>query len=336
MGDGDGSLTSHLDDATSVLLVAPPAEPPDDHACIDLLTFDAPARENVLSITLSQTPDERLAVWQREAGEPLPERAVVVDGSGAAAEGRRTATSDELPALSVDVLSDAAGPMELALTIGRYFGEWADTSERTLVCLHSLSDLLASFDRGEVVQLINAVDARLDDTDAVVHYHLDPDAHDERLLTEVRPLFDAVVEHVPGHGWTATTSADDAPTFRGESSAQRRGPTATDPLAFDRSIDAVLDALSDGRQRLVLGLLAARGDEPVSLETLADEIVEREAARAGGSAPRPREVRISLAHHHLPKLDDLGLVEYDHDAMEVRNHDVVPDLAAFVERLESA
>lgn len=339
MDDGTESLTTHLDGATSVLLVAPPAEPPDDHACIDLLTFGDPGRDNVLSVTFSQAPDERLAVWRREVGEPLPNRAVVVDGSGAAIEGRRTASSDDLAELSVDVLSETAGPMELALVVGQYLGEWSDAPERTFACVHSLSDLLESFDRCEVVQLINALDARLESADAVVHYHLDPDAHDERTVSEIRPLFDTVVEHVPGHGWTVTaTPSDDAPTFRGDSSALYAGTSAAVLPPLDRSLDEVLDLLSDSRRRGALRAVHDYGDGPVPVETIADAVVEREADRGDRTAPSiRREVRVALAHYHLPKLDEAGVIEYDHDAKEVSKRDLGSELEAlveFVDRIE--
>jgi len=330
------SLTTNLKDSTSVLLVAPTSEPAADHACADLLTFDDPRRENILSVTFSQTPAERLALWRRESDGTMPNRAAVIDGCESSTAAERTAIAEEMPELSVDVLSDTAGPMEIALTIGQYLGEWAEDSERTLACIHSLSELLDSFDRGEVVQLINALDARLDAADAVAHYHLDPEAHDEQTVAEIRPLFDAVVEHVPEDGWTVTTaSRDEAPRFRGESSALYPGATPTDQPPLDWPLDDVFELLSDDRRRTALYALAQSRAQTTSLEDLADEIVDREVARGDVTGPlHRREVKIALVHNHLPRLDEAGLVEYDHEASEVTKREFAPGLVTFLRNVD--
>jgi len=332
-------LTTRLEGSTSILLVAPASEPDDGRACVDLLTFDEPRRENILSVTLSQTPAERLALWKREGDGAMPNRSAVVDGCGSTTDAERAAITEEVPELSVDVLSDTAGPVELALTIGQYLGEWAEDSERTLACIHSLSDLLDAFARGEVVQLINALDARLDATDAVAHYHLDPGAHDEQTVADIRPLFDAVVEHAPEDGWTVTTaSRDEAPRFRGESSALYPGDTAPEQPPLDRPLDEVFELLADERRRRAAYALARSGTQTASLERLADEIVARERDRGDVTGPlHRREVKIALAHNHLPRLDEAGLVEYDHETGEIEKRGFGPGLVTFlghVDRLD--
>ncbi|WP_256392473.1 DUF7504 family protein [Natronoarchaeum rubrum] len=326
-----GSLTTHLEDSTSILLVAPPSDPADDRACTDLLTFDDPERENVLSVTLSQTPADRLALWRQEGGGAMPNRAVIVDGSGPSTEAERATVVEAIPDLSVEVLSDAAGPMELALIVGQYLGEWDDTAERTVACIHSLSALLDSFARGEVVQFVNALDARLESAGAVVHYHLDPGAHDDSTLSEIRPLFDAVVEHVPDDGWTVTKSAADSPQFRGESSALYPERSGTERPSVDRPLDDVFELLANERRRRTLYALAQTDVLSVSIDRLADEVVERE--RAGGAVSGPlhnREVTIALAHNHLPRLADAGLVAYDHESGAVTKREFGDGFAAFV------
>jgi len=329
-------LTTNLEDSTSVLLIAQPSKPAADRACADLLTFDEPSRENVLSVTFSQTPEERLALWRREVGQDLPKRAAVIDGCGSSPKSDRPTVEDEVPGLSVETLSDAAGPMELALIVGQYLGEWDDTSERTLACIHSLSELLDAFARGEVVQLINALDVRLEAADAVAHYHLDPDAHDEQTVADIRPLFDAIVEHIPADGWTVTTpSRDEAPQFRGESSALYPGDVAPDQPPLDRSLDDVFELLEDERRRRALSALARSQTPTSSLERIADEIVDRERARGDPVGPlHRREVEIGLAHNHLPRLDDAEVVEYDHDTGAVTKREFGPGLVAFLRYID--
>lgn len=83
----------------------------------------------------------------------------------------------------------------------------------------------------------------------------------------------------------------------------------------DGDWDAVLAQLADGRRRVVLSVVAAH-DGPVSR----DEIARTTNTRApdlftGGTSTDPVEaLETSLHHVHLPKLQSVGLVNYDLDA----------------------
>jgi len=76
------------------------------------------------------------------------------------------------------------------------------------------------------------------------------------------------------------------------------------------------DILRNGRRRKVLKQLQRRV-EPVSLRELSEKIATLET----GETPPPRNVRQSvynsLHQTHLPKLDDLGVIDYDKDRKTV-------------------
>lgn len=85
-----------------------------------------------------------------------------------------------------------------------------------------------------------------------------------------------------------------------------------DPSEFDSGgdrRDELFDVLSHPRRRFVLDNLLTV-EVPVSLETLATELVEWEAPldRSGGETGA---VELSLVHKHLPKMDETEFVEYD-------------------------
>ena len=93
------------------------------------------------------------------------------------------------------------------------------------------------------------------------------------------------------------------------------------------STSEIHDVLRNDRRRLVLERLrTARDAETVS--DLAEHIGSVEA----GESPPPRNVRqsvyVSLHQTHLPKLDDLGIVDYDPDGKTV-------ELAANADALEA-
>ncbi len=76
------------------------------------------------------------------------------------------------------------------------------------------------------------------------------------------------------------------------------------------------DVLSNERRRMVLSLLRENGDQ-LSARELSERIAELET----GESPPPRNIRqsayVSLHQTHLPKLDTLGIVEYDESAKTV-------------------
>lgn len=82
------------------------------------------------------------------------------------------------------------------------------------------------------------------------------------------------------------------------------------------STNEMFDALSAAQRRYVLHYLAGNG--VVTLGELAEWVAERDAADAERTA-------IALHHGHLPKLTDVGLVEYDPSTRTVEPR---PELSA--------
>jgi hypothetical protein len=90
------------------------------------------------------------------------------------------------------------------------------------------------------------------------------------------------------------------------------------------------DVLRNDRRRLVLERLSD-GDERQTVSDLAEYIASVES----GEDPPPRNVRqsvyVSLHQTHLPKLDDLGIVEYDASAKAVIRAENADDVAVYME-----
>ncbi|WP_318569345.1 DUF7344 domain-containing protein [Salinigranum marinum] len=90
------------------------------------------------------------------------------------------------------------------------------------------------------------------------------------------------------------------------------------------------DVLRNDRRRLVLERLA-EGEDRQTVSDLAEYIATVES----GEEPPPRNVRqsvyVSLHQTHLPKLDDLGIVEYDANAKAVLRAENADDVAVYME-----
>jgi hypothetical protein len=98
------------------------------------------------------------------------------------------------------------------------------------------------------------------------------------------------------------------------------------------STDEVFELLSNKRRRFAIHYLK-RTDDQADLGNLSEHVAAWETdtpLREVDSAQRKR-VYTSLQSHHLPKLDDQGVVDYDERAGEVELTDTAADLEMYLE-----
>jgi len=99
----------------------------------------------------------------------------------------------------------------------------------------------------------------------------------------------------------------------------------------------LLDALAHERRQRVCEVLAGADREFLPLDALSERVAARHESGADGAAD-PRTVRVELHHVHLPKLDEAGLIEYDHELNTVyyENDPVVAAIADGARPFEAA
>lgn len=338
MSPASHSINNYVRRSSSVLLLAPSHEPPDDSACTDLLTRSPPAETNVLSVTLSASPAERLSVWQREADCELPARATILDA-------RREMTKARLPAseaasISVRGVRENADLYDIGLAIASQLGAWENADETTVVCLHSVTALLAAYDTEGVISLITALNDLCERLGVIAHHHVDPAEHDEETLTTLRPLYDAVIEYAPDDGWIPTEHerTATAPTF--SSTTPPPGGTAkTDPnrpetVPMRYSFDTVLELVSSPRRRTLLYNLKSQPSGEVSLDRLVEQVHKIDRALPIRDAPSREKVRTKFVHVHIPMLQEAGIIRYDADS-ETIHYTENQGLEAFLRYIET-
>lgn len=125
--------------------------------------------------------------------------------------------------------------------------------------------------------------------------------------------------------------ANDRPT-EATPAVDETTPTESEETVFD----TLLDALSYSRRRRLLARLDG-SSAPMPLANLADDIVAQERALPLADIPPEdaKRVYMSLYHSHVPRLEDVGLVEYDQerDTVSLRERSpVVEQYEAFVAR----
>lgn len=83
------------------------------------------------------------------------------------------------------------------------------------------------------------------------------------------------------------------------------------PESRDLDLDTIFDALGLRRRRIVLHHLRSREEEWVPLSDVVDRVHAWESELGDPSSVSAERIELDLVHRHLPKLDALGVIEYD-------------------------
>lgn len=99
-------------------------------------------------------------------------------------------------------------------------------------------------------------------------------------------------------------------------------------LDVPEEADDLFDALASDQRRAMLAVLAAAGE--LTVDDLAATVTDDDVAGPDAEFPAADSSRmeILLHHRHLPKLDAVGLVDYDHDSgvVEFDGHPLLRDV----------
>lgn len=94
-------------------------------------------------------------------------------------------------------------------------------------------------------------------------------------------------------------------------------------------IDEAFDLIASVHRRQVLRHLLEEPDQPIYLDELVARIDDGGLSNSGIS-------EVALAHQHLPRLADAGVIEYDHRSGAVRPTEAVEDLKPLLDTVEEA
>jgi len=190
---GRDGIAAAVDPPASLLVEVPHFDDRDTEACLDLLTVDAPAAERLLIVSVTEAIGKTHRRWDDRVGKHPAAFSVVsasfVDDADLA---ERTGTS-EASWLTTHEVDDPGDMTGLGVTISGQLEEWADTDEQVVVCLRSLTTMLQYAETDELVRFLAELRSHLDRSDAVAHFHLDPNAVDERTRAALRSVVDGVV-----------------------------------------------------------------------------------------------------------------------------------------------
>lgn len=196
-GPVEGSLSRRVSVPSNTLVLLPHLHDHDTGSCEDLLSITDSADENVLAITFEETAADKARRWDERFDSP-PNKFAVVDVPFADPSDSVTTTTDnqDKPAdPTIHTVSDATDLVSLGQTISRQLSDWEFTNGQTVVCFQSLTPLIDAVELRQLFRFLHVLCHRLKTAGAVSHFHLDPEAIDERTIYTLIPIFDAVVAH---------------------------------------------------------------------------------------------------------------------------------------------
>lgn len=167
---------------TNVLLTGPTLHTTARDTCVDLLAPTSASELDVLWVAYTGSMADRIEDWQANTDGSASRLTVfgLGEGQGAAIEGeasvRQVGTPADLTGLGIAIRDHLESP-----------------AGRVVVCFHSLTSLLQYVDLETAYEFLHVLTGQLYTADALAHFHLDPDAHDEQTVTTLTSLFDAVV-----------------------------------------------------------------------------------------------------------------------------------------------
>lgn len=185
----------------NVLVMCPSFMGEESRTCLELLTPAAPENVYALSVLFTRSPSDHLDAWERCVGAyPARSRIVSVDADATSTVARPTERPEADDERAVQRVTSPQNLTQLGVKITDYLDEWTETApdKQVAVCFRSLSTLLQYVDVGQAFNFLNVVTERCVATNAVAHYHLDPQAHDEQTIVKLEQLFDAVFAYDDG------------------------------------------------------------------------------------------------------------------------------------------
>lgn len=198
-------------DSSSMFFLEPAFTPQSDNRCAELLSAPPSQDTTLLFITFTQSAESRLEAWQSHVNAEMPSRLGFVDlkGSSQTRKERSLAVADRPGSeIRVETVKNPGNLTKIGIVLSTYISEWAHEGDRIVLCFDSLTALLQFTDVKPVYRFIRELSSQLHNLDALAHYHLDPDAHDEQVVNRLMSLFDAVVEPDEKDKWRVRSAND--------------------------------------------------------------------------------------------------------------------------------
>jgi len=180
-----------LPEQGNCLLLAPSIGGSERSNCLELLSKHNFETTKLIHVLYRESATDRHEMVERHFHEHPDESAVItVESSDPSGMGSSNTPSDYY----VESLTDAGDLTGLGIALNDCLSEWHAEGIELGLCFDSLSVLLQYADFERVFKFLHTLTGKLADVTATAHFHLDPVAHNDREVAQLRQVFDSVVE----------------------------------------------------------------------------------------------------------------------------------------------
>jgi hypothetical protein len=185
------ALLELVADATNVLLAGPADHPVGETLCARLLSSRSDAPVNVLVVTITDTPAQRLSTLENYLDGPVGET-TVIDVQN---YNREVGYGQYGGPVDIRRVSSAQDLRRIGIMISKVLTGWNDAPEETVMCFHSISDLLTITDDPQrVFRFLHVLRGRAQSAGMFAHYHFDPERHETQVARTFQSLFETAIQ----------------------------------------------------------------------------------------------------------------------------------------------
>lgn len=130
---------------------------------------------------------------------------------------------------------------------------------------------------------------------------------------------------------TEPETTPDIEQLNPDSNASTRRPTTDDTIQREQ----IFEILSNERRRLVLKYLRQHNEEQIDFRDLVDQVAawENDTILGDVNTDDRKCVYTALRQTHLPKLDQFGVVEYDHQRGAIEPKETIENVYKYMEHV---
>jgi hypothetical protein len=179
------------DDSHNVLVTAG-----DGETCMACLDRGDPDGRAELTVTYPETTAEDNGFGNHGREQPAAKGLISVGDTMRAATtagGGDASGPTFTGAVAQDAIADPTNLQRLGTSISEFCQHWQADGYDIHVCFDSLSALLAHTSPEVVFQFCHVITTRLASVDALAHFHLDPERHDDETVATMQSIFDETV-----------------------------------------------------------------------------------------------------------------------------------------------
>ncbi|WP_435066178.1 DUF7504 family protein [Halobaculum sp. EA56] len=179
-----------IDGASNVLVKGPADCATEESLCSRLMAAQPGETVDLILLLVDQSPEERLSFLRNYISNPIENITVTYVQTY-----DRSAGGADLPDVTINRISDPTDLRRIGILTSKAMGERADSPNKTVVCVHSVSELIAAAnDNQRVFRFLHVLRGRVESTGARAHYHLDPESHPDETVQTFTSLFDTVLD----------------------------------------------------------------------------------------------------------------------------------------------